>query len=90
MPIAAFAQDSIKYSYAIISQDNNVIYITEGPDSFKYEVIKEGKEKDPIDQRPLLRYVAIFEDQGWEVMTYATIKTTTGYPTGQFALRRRR
>jgi hypothetical protein len=90
LPLFVHSQDSLKYDYIIISQAENNIYLTEGPDKHEVISVKGERGKLFMDNSPLLKRVMEYEDEGWDVITYEAVVHPSLGIVGQFVLRRKR
>ena len=89
LPIIVFSQETTTYEYLSISQGNEKLSITRGTEEFEVINVKEEKDKDWWDFRPLFKRIEMYENNGWEVLSSNEYQGNS-MPTMHFLLRRKK
>ena len=88
-PFLTYSQES--YEYLSISQLDSKLAVTQGSNTFEVIDVKDEKEKEWWDFRPIFKQVEQYESKGWEV--YASNQYSIGagnIPIMHFLLRKKK
>lgn len=85
-----YAQENVQYEYMSMTQVDERIKINKNSESFEEVRIRDEKENDAYDYRPLLKRIEQLEKEGWELVANNVYVTGEGTVPRNYVLMRRK